>query len=272
MAVNKFYIFGGCSFTDMPNSWARVIQRDVLKERNCRNVSKSGAGNTFISTAVIDCALKAEAEGYTPDISVMWSAPSRIEFPMHEKETPHAKMMFKGNEFGNNDMNPGLFAFDGLTGDFRRAIDNYWILNGGAVSEKTQWSWNKNVDMQFVKAFQNYAYYFWNQHTQWHNTLTAYLLVQNMAEARGWTYRASTFRDYVKDYKTWCADQFVTLQNAVNWNKFKFTDDHTGGLREYTLNNLNTWDDGYDNHPSYEAHEDFVNNFWLKHFKGVYEC
>lgn len=270
MAV-KFYIFGGCSFTDMHNSWARVISRDLLKERNCRNVAKSGAGNVFISTAVIDCAIKAEAEGYTPDISVMWSAPSRIEFPLNPNETPYFKDLFDANKKSNSDMNPGLFAITNITNGHDYNDDNWWLLNGGNVSRKTQWSDNKKINQEYVSAFESYQMYFSNSSLHWHNTLMCILNLQNLCEVKGWNYRFTTFRDYVDEYKTYCPTQFKTIQTAINWNKFQFTDDNTGGLREYTLNNLNTWDDGYDNHPSHEAHEDFVYNFWLKKFPEVYQ-
>jgi hypothetical protein len=269
MAV-KFHIFGGCSFTDMHNSWARVIQRDLLNYNNSRNVSKSGAGNKFIASAVIDCALKAEREGFTPDISIMWSSPTRSEFPLHETETPYVDMLFQNNTESDNDMNPGVYALTSANGDIQKITGNYWLLNGGNVSEKTRWSNNFDIDIQYVDAFRSYSKFMWNQNAMWHQTLSNILLVQQMCELKGWEYRFTTFTAFVKEYKTWCADQFVTLQDEIHWNKFLFTDNEDGGLREYTLNNLNTWDDGYDNHPSYEAHEDFVQNFWLPHFKGAY--
>lgn len=267
----KFYIFGGCSFTDMSNSWARVITRDLLKEHNCRNVAKSGAGNVFISTATIDCALKAEAEGLTPDINVMWSGPSRIEFPIKKNETPYFNELFESNRRTDSDMNPGLYALTDILGEHDKSDDNWWLLNGGNVSSKTKWSFNKNIDKEFVDAFEKYQMYFSNSNLHWHNTLMSILNLQNLCELKGWKYRFTTFRDYVDEYKTYCAPQFKDIQNAIKWEKFVFTDNNTGGLREYTLNNLNTWDDGYDNHPSYEAHEDFVYNFWLKQFPGVYK-
>jgi len=272
MGLKKFYIFGGCSFTDMPGSWARVIQEEVLGKTPSRNVSKSGSGNRFIANAVIDCALKAEREGYVPDISVMWSAPSRVEFPIHEKDTPFASQLFNRNKLADNDFNPGLFCTESALGEFQRITENYWLLNGGIVSEKTKWSDIEGIDLQYVDAFRSYMHYFWNQNNMWQQTLTNILLVQQMCELKGWDYRFTTFRAYVKEYKTWCANQFVTLQDEINWKKFLFTNIEDGGLREYTLDNLNTWDDGYDNHPSHEAHKDFVYNFWLLHHKGVYTC
>lgn len=259
----KWFIFGGCSFTDMHNSWARVIQRDVLGERNCQNVSKSGAGNKFISTAVINCALLAEQRGFIPDISIMWSHPGRIEFPLTSSETPYFNKLFNNNKAQNNDMNPGLYALKDLQSDHDYHDENWWILNGGNVSDKTNWSKDRAIDDEYVDAFIKYQKYFSTTNNHWHNTLTSMLLVQNMAEVRGWHYRATVFREYLEFYKSMCAPQFILLQESIDWNLFTFTNDTDGGLREYTLSNLNTWDDGYDNHPSYEAHEDFVNNFWL---------
>jgi len=255
----------------MPNSWARVICRNVLNDRNCRNVAKSGAGNVFISTAVIDCALKAEAEGFLPSVDVMWSAPSRIEFPLTSNETPYFKDLFENNKRNNSDMNPGLYAIESLYGEHDKNEANWWILNGGNVSSKTQWSYNKSIDKEYVTAFEKFQMYFSTTNLHWHSTLMSILNVQNLCKLKGWKYRFTTFRRYINEYKTYCAPQFKTIQDAIDWDKFMFTDNTDGGLREYTLDNLDTWDDGYDNHPSYEAHEDFVNNFWLKKFSEEYK-
>lgn len=269
--MSNFYIFGGCSFTDMPNSWARYICDNVVKKYWYLNVSKSGSGNSFIATAAMNAALKAAEQGYKPDISIMWSAPSRIEFPLRAVQTPYFNQLFDVNKNTNSDMNPGLYAIKNLQGEHEYDKNNWWIFNGGLVSHKTKWATKSSVNKEYVDAFEKLQMYFCNTNMYWHNTLMNILNVQNLCEANGWNYRFTTFRSYVNEYKQHCAPQFKYLQDAVKWDKFAFTDDADGGLREYTLNNLNTWDDGYDNHPSYEAHADFVNNFWLRQFPEVYK-
>jgi hypothetical protein len=104
----KHYIFSGCSFTDMHNSWARYICNKMPWGIYTIN-AKSGAGNTFISTAAITAALQAESRGETPDISIMWSSPSRFEFPIHPNQTPHFNQLFDMNKMGENDFNPGFY-------------------------------------------------------------------------------------------------------------------------------------------------------------------
>lgn len=272
MDLEKFYIFGGCSFTDMPGSWARYICDEFLHNKNCQLVAKSGAGNSFIATAVMNGALMAEKAGigYMPDISVMWSHPTRIEYPIDSVQTPYYDNLFDNNKKAKNDFNPGLYALQHLTGEHQRDPRNYWFLSGGNVTEKTVWSNKDSVNKEYQNMWRLHYKYFANINYHWHNTLMCILNVQNLCEAKGWDYRFTVFREYVTEWKNVCAPQFIHLQEAIKWDKFIFTNEKTGGLREYTLNNLNTWDDGYDNHPSHEAHKDFVDNFWLKRFPNVY--
>lgn len=272
MAIKTFYIFGGCSFTDMPNSWARVIQDRYIKNNLSKNCAKAGAGNRFIAAAVIDTALRAEKLGQKPDISIMWSSPTRYELPIHEEETPYSKFLFETNKMQNNDFNPGTYFHNDIVGDIDRStINNFWLMQCSKVTEKTKWAHNKNIDKKYVDTFIDFQTYLWNSNYQWFNTLQSILSVQWLCESKGWDYRFSTFREGLGEFIKNCAPQFLSLQNEINWNKFVFTDTNYGGLREFTLNTVNTWDDGYDNHPSYEAHKLFVDEFWLQKFPGVYQ-
>jgi hypothetical protein len=272
MAMNKFYIFGGCSFTDMDGSWARVIRSQHLSNpTQSKNCAKSGAGNKFIASAVIDTALKVEKLGFTPDISIMWSSPTRFELPINF-ETPFVNQLFEESRRQNNDFNPGTFLHHNINGEIdRSSVDNFWLMQCSKVTSKTKWTHDKAIDEMYVDAFEKFQEILWNSNYQWHNTLTSILSVQWLCEIKKWPYRFTTFREGLGEYIRQCSPQFLSLQQEINWDKFVFTDNNYGGLREFTLSTINTWDDGHDNHPSHDAHKLFVNDFWLKRFPNVYQ-
>jgi hypothetical protein len=270
--MKKFYIFGGCSFTDMPGSWARHIQENILSDpKSSKNCAKSGAGNRFISAAVIDTALRAEEKGYQPDISIMWSGPSRFEIPIHENETPYINEIFESNRMTGSDFNPGTYFHKDIVGDIDRStLNNFWLMQCSKVTDHTRWAHERFIDKEYVETFAKFQQYLWNTNAHWHNTLTAILQVQWLCESKEWPYRFMTFREGFGDYVLTCAPQFRSIQHAIDWNKWVFTDDNYGGLREFTLNTVNTWDDGYDNHPSRQAHQLFVEQLLIPRFPDVY--
>jgi len=270
--MKKFYIFGGCSFTDMEGSWARYIQKEILAEpKLSKNCAKSGAGNRFISTSVIDSSLRAAENGFIPDITVMWSGPSRFEIPIHENETPYVNEIFESNRMTGNDFNPSIYFHKNITGDIDRStLNNFWLMQCNKVTEKTRWAHQNFIDEEYVTTFNKFQQYLWNTNAHWHNTLTSILQVQWLCESRNWPYRFMTFREGLGEYIRTCAPQFQSMQTAVDWNKWIFTDNNYGGLREFTLNTINTWDDGYDKHPSREAHRMFVEEFLIPRFPDVY--
>lgn len=271
--MKTFYIFGGCSFTDMPESWARYIQQHLLSQNKLsKNCAKLGAGNRFIATAVIDAALRAKQKGLVPDITIMWSGPSRFEIPIHEKDTPHVAEIFESNRIASCDFNPGIFYHTDITGDIDRStLNNFWLMQCSKVTEHTRWAHNKHIDREYVETFMRFQQYLWNINAHWHNTITSILQVQWLCQANQWPYRFMTHREGFGDYILTCAPQFQSMQQSIDWDKWLFTNDTHGGLREFTLNTVNTWDDGYDNHPSQAAHKLFVEEFLLPRFPGVYQ-
>lgn len=271
--MKKFYIFGGCSFTDMPNSWARYIQEKILSEpKFSKNCSKSGAGNLFISASVIDSSLRAAEKGFVPDISIMWSGPSRFEIPIHESETPYIHEIFESNRITGSDFNPGIYFHKNITGEIDRStLNNFWLMQCSKVTDHTRWAHQKYIDKEYVETFVRFQQYLWNTNAHWHNTIRSILEVQWLCESKDWPYRFMTHREGFGEYIMTCAPQFQSMQNTIDWSKWVFTDDNYGGLREFTMNTINTWDDGYDNHPSHDAHRLFVNDFLLPRFSGVYQ-
>lgn len=270
--MKKFYIFGGCSFTDMPGSWARHIQQNILLDSSLsKNCAKAGAGNKFISTSVIDSSLRINSKGYIPDITIMWSSPTRYEIPIHEIETPYVNDIFESNRMTGSDFNPGVYFHKDVVGEIDRStLNNFWIMQCSKVTEKTRWAHKKNIDKEYVETFLRLQQYLWNTNAQWHNTIMSILEVQWMCESKGWPYRFMTHREGFKEYVITCAPQFKSLQEEIKWDKWIFTDDNYGGLREFTLRTVNSWDDGYDNHPSHEAHKLFVDEFLIPKCPGVY--
>lgn len=262
----KHYIFSGCSFTDMHNSWARYICNKMSWGTYTIN-AKSGAGNTFISTAAITAALQAESRGETPDISIMWSSPSRFEFPIHPNQTPHFDQLFDINKIMEHDFNPGFYFWGE---NYTKDDSSYWMLQGGNVSHKTKWSTNRKVNNLYIYTIERCQQFIFNDFYHWHKSLMCFLNVQNLCKHKGWEYRPTVHRTGFGEYMLHCPPQFKDIQSAIDWDSWTFTDDNDGGLREYTLANLNTWDDGYDGHPSYEAQADFAENFWLKKFPSAY--
>lgn len=269
--MRKFYLFGGCSFTDMHDSWARQIATDIIKDPNSsKNCAKSGAGNDFIGTSVLHHALEAEKQGFVPDVSIMWSSPSRYEVPISQKETPFVKDLFNTNNEQSNDFNPGTF-FENSAGNIdRTTADNWWLMQCSKVTSKTEWTKISKIDKEYVKTFEYFQEYLWNLNYQWYSTLKSILLMQNICKTKKWNYRFMVHRDGFGEHIQFCSPQFKTIQNEIDWDNFIFTDNRDGGLREYTLATVNTWDDGYDNHPSKEAHSKFVYDFLLPNFPGEY--
>jgi hypothetical protein len=271
--MKKFYIFGGCSFTDMHDSWARYIQSNIISNTKfSKNSAKSGAGNSFISSSVIDSALRASEKGFLPDISIMWSSPVRFEIPIHQDETPYVNDLFESNRLSKSDFNPGTYYHKDITGEIDRStLNNFWLMQCSKVTEHTKWAHQKFIDKEYVNMFINFQKYLWNTNAHWYNTIRSILQVQWMCESKGWNYRFMTHREGFGQYILTCAPQFKSMQDSIDWSKWIFTDKNYGGLREYTLNNINTWDDGYDNHPSKEAHKMFVDDFLLPQLPGVYQ-
>jgi hypothetical protein len=248
--MNDYFIFGGCSFTGMHNSWARQLSHKINPNR-CDIAARAGAGNTFIANNVLHHAFIAKINHYVPNITIMWSHPSRFDFPLHPKESPHYKKIFFKNETYKQDFNPTYYD-----------ENNWWLLGCGNGHIDFTRSDNEAINDEYVKGFAEYHKMFWNSTYQWLNTLQSILLVQSVCEANNWPYRFTVYNNFMKTYNV-CSDSVLALNKFINWEKFTFTDDNYGGLREHTLQNLNTWDDGYDMHPSYEAHTDFLDNFWL---------
>lgn len=271
MGKELSYVFSGCSFTDMHLSWARQLAKDVIRDnRRTKIAAKSGAGNDFIANSAVNAALQAEKDGFKPDISIMWSSPARFEFPMHPT-MPFSTELFNFNKKQNNDFNPGIpdTLPNGIAD--KKLIENFWLLQAGKVTKKNEWSCVRAIDKEYQKAFRYFQEFIWNYNYHWYSTLRSILNVQNFCEAKNWPYRFTIFRSCLEEYKKHCAPQFKLLQDEVKWDKFIFTDDNDGGLREYNMRTVNTWDDGYDNHPSYEAHEKFLYDFWLPKFPEVYK-
>jgi hypothetical protein len=256
--MKHFYIFGGCSFTAMPKSWARQLTQKINPSR-CHVAAHAGAGNTMISTSVLHHAFTAQINKYTPDITVMWSHPSRFDFPLNPKESPHYEKLFNRNKLEGADFNPSYY-------DDKR----YWLLGCGNGHLDFTRSNIKVVDQKYVKAYSEHHKTIWNTTYQWFSTLQAILLVQSVCEANGWKYRFTVYNNFIKHYVDQ-SEHILALYKMINWDNFTFTDKEYGGLREYTLANTNTWDDGYDCHPSAKAHTDFLDNFWLEKFPNDYK-
>ena len=255
--MKKYFIFGGCSFTAMPNSWARQLTHRINPDV-CYIAAHAGGGNTIIANSVIDAAWKAIINKKTPDITIMWSHPSRYDIPINKEETPHYSKIFLRNKQDRNDFNPAVYD-----------RFNYWLLGCGNGHIDFTRSGTKAVNTEYVNAFKEHHKMFWNSTTQWLNTLQAILLIQSLCDANNWSYRFLVYNNFMKHYIKQ-SDHIVAISKMIKWDKFTFTDDEYGGLREYTLSHLNTWDDGYDMHPSHEAHYDFLDNFFLPKFMNEY--
>lgn len=255
----KRFIFGGCSFTAMPHSWARQLSHRIDPDV-CSIAAHSGGGNTVISNSVIDAAWKASTKNLTPDITIMWSHPSRYDIPINKEETPYYSKIFWRNKQIEG------FTFNPTTFDRFK----YWLLGCGNAYIGFDRSCIEAVNTEYVEAYRAHHKMFWNSTTQWLNTLQAILLIQSLCDANSWNYRFLVYNNFMKDYVKQ-SDHILAISKMIKWDKFSFTDNNYGGLREYTLSHLNTWDDGYDKHPSHEAHTDFLDNFFLPKFNSIFE-
>jgi len=254
--VKKYYIFGGCSFTAMPNSWARRLQQ-LINPDYADVVACAGGGNNIVANRVLFEANRVTQEGYKPVITIMWTHPGRVDHPLDSRETPYYKVLFDQNKKDKDNFNPTPVG------------DSWWLLDcGNADVDFTRIHDETRHD--YVKAFKSYKKYLWNSTSQWNKTLQAILLIQSICEANNWEYEFTVFNEFMK-YYVHLNKSMPGLSNFVKWDKFTFTNDDYGGLREYTLDNLNTWDDGYDCHPSHEAQKDFLDNFWLVRHSKMYE-
>lgn len=248
--MNKHFIFGGCSFVAMPNSWARQLTQKINPNR-CDVSAHAGAGNTMIAHSVLHQAFVQQINKLTPDITIMWSHPSRYDFPLNPTETPYYNHLFYSNNNEGTHFNPAYYD-----------ENNYWLLGCGNGHIDFTRASTRSFNQTYVQAFRSHHQMVWNKTHQWMNTLQAILLIQSVCEANNWPYRFAVYNNYMKDYVDE-SNAMLAVYKMIKWDKFTFVDDEYGGLREYTLANLNTWDDGYDMHPSYEAHTEFLENFWL---------
>mgnify|MGYP003635371671 FL=1 len=95
--MDKSIITGGCSFTNSDGTWPYQIDQE--KYGYVHNVADTGAGNSYISRAVIWEVNSELKDGISPDdieVIIMWSGISRKEFLSTKRENPMHELWVDG--------------------------------------------------------------------------------------------------------------------------------------------------------------------------------
>ena len=263
--MGKVILFAGCSFTAMEDSWARQLAHKWRNDYKSQVIAKHGAGNDFIARSII-YEIDRQRDIGTPvtHVFVMWSGPSRHE------------LMIDTNIF--NKLKPwstelSTYKRQGEWGEQpqEKNLDFAWAKSGGKYG-------GYNFDVSEIdienKMLDNYFenYYKVNSNEYFNfKSLESFHYAQLYCKANNVTLINLTFRDIISPIHAVISPSFVAedkssihnyayLYKAIDWTNWFFYKDF-GGLREWTLDNTNKWDDGYDNHPHAEAHAEYIKYF-----------
>ena len=87
----KTVLYAGCSFTAMPDSWARQMV-DMFPEYKSQVIAKHGAGNDFIARSIVyEVERQKEMGTSVTHVFVMWSGPERHELLLDTSIYKHLK-------------------------------------------------------------------------------------------------------------------------------------------------------------------------------------
>ena len=90
--MSKAIIYAGCSFTAMPDSWARQMV-DMFPEYKSQVIAKHGAGNDFIARSIVyEVERQKEMGTSITHVFVMWSGPERHELLLDTKIYKHLNL------------------------------------------------------------------------------------------------------------------------------------------------------------------------------------
>tara|TARA_Y100000356_G_scaffold84052_2_gene69933 strand:+ start:11656 stop:12459 length:804 start_codon:yes stop_codon:yes gene_type:complete len=260
------YIISGCSYTDMPDSWARQflnnLDGDYMNHIMCGQI---GAGNNLISQAVLVNLLdyKKSFKWNVKNISdikviVMWSHPHRIDY------------LYESESIDNNKFWSRLFKFKkGVRLNRENGGKDYLMTgNNGVLDMGSLKSDNMLYSHPHINYWTSFFKYIHNDKYVWNETLKNIIYLQNILKQKNVKYLFLTYTNFMKDFFgkfKFCEHQ----ENLLDLNNFLFTDKSFGGLREWVMNNTNKWDDGYGNHPHKDSHKEFIDNFFKPHLKEL---
>ena len=272
--MSKAIIYAGCSFTAMPDSWARQMI-DMFPEYKSQVIAKHGAGNDFIARSIVyEVERQKEMGTSITHVFVMWSGPERHELLLDTKIYKH--------------LNPwshqlSTYQREGEWGEQpeERELDFAWLKSGGDYG-----SWDFTASEMDIenKMLTNYmeSYYKFNSYEYYNfRSLEDFHYIQMYCRTNQITLVNLTYRDIISPIHKMIDPSFSAedkrsihkyayLYKIIDWRQWYFYDDF-GGLREWNLENTNLWDDGFDNHPDKQAHTEYIEKFIKPHIlnKGI---
>tara|TARA_B100001287_G_scaffold276353_1_gene286864 strand:- start:1190 stop:2011 length:822 start_codon:yes stop_codon:yes gene_type:complete len=272
--MSKTILYAGCSFTAMHDSWARQMV-DMFPEHKSQVIAKHGAGNDFIARSIV-YEVERQKELGTPvtHVFVMWSGPTRHE------------IMLDTNIF--NKLKPwsteiSTYKRVGEWGEQleENELDFAWAKSGGSYGTFNYEASEIDIENKMLdNYFENYYKVNSNEYFNF-RSLEDFHYVQMYCKVNQITLINLTFRDIIGpmhkviDPSFSAGDKssvhkYAYLYALIDWRQWYFYDHH-GGLREWNLENTNTWDDGYDNHPDKQAHKEYIEKFIKPHIlnKGI---
>ena len=247
-------LFAGCSFTAMPDSWARQMA-DMFPQYKTQVIAKHGAGNDFIARSIIYEYERQKAMGFdVSHIFVMWSGCERHEILLDKKIFKHLKPW---------STQLCTYKRDGEWGEQteERELDFAWLKSGGAYGSYDFDASVMKIENDMMNRYmENYyrvhSYEYFN-----FKSLEHFHTVQMFCKANKVTLINLTHRNIIGPiYEVIDSKEFKYIYDLIDWRQWFFHNGF-GGLREWTLDNTNKWDDGYDNHPHKDAHAEYIEKF-----------
>lgn len=227
------FLVSGCSFTQWPEypggpniCWPRYFQ-EQNPQHTITAVAEAAAGNQYIADSVV----RAVLEDRPDHVLVMWSGVSRLDY-LTSVEDPAWDALFDSYGF------------------YRRIPGNKlgWIFSGGKMG-----TWYKNAVAH--KVFNELYKVSSDTSLGWIN-LMEIVKTQNFLKAQGIPYHFMSYVNY------WTTEPHVSrngdfgvlgnrdlepLVNAIDFDRWIFSDDRKNGLYEMAIANNDFQADGF--HP-----------------------
>jgi len=239
------------------DSWARIIC-ETLPENSYKIIAKAGVGNKFVEASVIHETQALRRAGITDiDVSVMWTFPSRLDFPLNA-DSPKIDLLTEYNGFG--------LALESYITDYIQKPPCWLSFQ---TEMPVVWSKYKTIGKPYVTVMKEHRKWLGNSDSYFYDTMSSILQIQNLCLSNGWSYRFFT----ASSFKYWfdnMSEQLEMLYLSIDWTKFTWLTENYGGMFNYMDDNrLPKHKDGC--HPSREASMDVLEKVILKKFKNIYK-
>ena len=241
----KIFISAGCSFSQVPNAdktWPAHVS-DRVEFEKVVHTGLGAAGNGVISRLLIYSVLDALNEGYEAKdilVGVMWSGRERMNIYSRDPNFPHNKIPVTDTEHKNY-QNPTWLRDD---------MPYQYLLNV---------SWED-------RSSETYYKYFHDDAGSLLMTLEHVLRVQWFLESRGIDYFMLEYsRDCIREdtEELIAAPDLLPLYQQIDFTKWPCNVNMTHWVEQENI----PYARPNDNHPSTDAHRQFVYTFIIPYLK-----